>query len=403
MSTAPIGGDGHCGGLRGLVAGLWLPALAGLAAAAPPPEGSGVLLRNPEFVHAATATPPIPQWHFRERTGGTALVLPPGGRGAVLVSAGDTSRGDLLSSGLSLPPFRNLEVRVEFEAVFGSPVLFVGVRPSEDPVPVDQMPLPVPAPGERAGASVRIHTGASEGPYSLQLSILGTGVLRVHRVEAVAVGPYRHPERPAFVLDIQGDEPAPDGELRWKAIGKLRTVWGFPDLVVRHFTQITEQDLLDTCPGLLLVSGISPDITSAATYAPRREAIRLLTRYPAPLVAICGGHQNLARIHGSRLLELPEKVVGPTRLTVGGQDPLFEGLTRLPLLVLDQRHRFSLAQAPAGATVLASSENVPCEILAYDGRPWYSFQGHPETGWHEASPEATVLWRNLLRIFGLAE
>lgn len=110
---------------------------------------------------------------------------------------------------------------------------------------------------------------------------------------------------------------------------------------------------------------------------PLRDFVRGAHAAKTPLVGVCFGHQIVADALGGDVRKSP-KGWGVGRHT-------YDILGRRPWMA-DAGERFSLAVShqdqvitpPAGAVTLASSAHTDHAMLAYDGAPIISVQGHPE-------------------------
>lgn len=366
-----------------------------------PDRPTPLRIANPTFQRGPDSDHPVDRWQFLERVPGAACVRNPANDGAILMATSEIARGDLLSRPLRLKPWRDVDVTIEYETLFGEPVVFVGVRPYLNRVLVDQDFVPMLPPGRKSKGTVHLHAGLTEGDYAVQVSICGRGVAKITSIEATKGGFYKRPEHPAFVLDILNTKCPPDHTLRWTAIDKLRTVYGFPEIISRHYSEFSKEDLTAAKPGLLLISGTG----GVGKDRPKvLDVIRVLWDYPAPLVGICGGHQYMALAKASgKLGKLKVKAVGPTRIEIVRDDPIFEGLPRRPLFIARENHNYYVTRAPPGTKILAQSETGEIEALRYTRKPWYTFQCHIEANWHLSCVEAPVIWKNLLRKFKLIE
>jgi GMP synthase (glutamine-hydrolysing) len=110
-----------------------------------------------------------------------------------------------------------------------------------------------------------------------------------------------------------------------------------------------------------------------------------IERTEVPVLAICVGHQFLARHFGGRVAHgSPE--FGSVELTVDRPaDRLFAGLpARLRVWA---SHNDQVVQPPAGWTVLAHSAACPVEAMASPSRPIWGVQFHPEVEHTEGGRE----------------
>jgi len=319
-------------------------------------------------------------------------------QGCVLRGTSPTARGDLVSAPFALAPLTWVTVEVEYEHVEGAPVLFVGLRPSGDRSLVDLEFLPQPRRRSRGlRATVRLHSGLAAGPYSLALSIAGEGAARVRSVTATQAGAYTPPQRPICVLDIRTTEKT-DG--RNPNFARVASVFGFPSVEYLHYTDYERAQLERIDPALIVLPGLISlkGADTARIDAVVKDAVAL----DVPVVGVCLGHQVLARAHGASLRRGQEEW-GPTRVDVVRKDPLFDGLPRGRGFFASESHRFEVERPVGKMQLLASSDGCRSQVFRYRGKPWYTFQGHIERGWEVASPEACLLWKNMLRRWRLLE
>lgn len=356
-------------------------------------------IKNNTFAARDSEKSPIRDWHFEQWVEEASVSRPAQGDGAILTGNQDIARGDLVSTPIEIEPFRFVEVTVEYSLELGDVGLFVTLRPKGQRELADLDFLPEAPPGERSQATVRLHTGRTAGPYQLTVSIVGAGTARVFSIEGYEVGPYARPERPVFVLDIMRDHPSKDGKLHWDSIEKLVPVFGFPSLEFLHFTEVTREKLEAIDPALIILSPKSegfqnPDMGRLL------EAVRTTVKAKVPVVGICLGHQMLTQLYpgasGDRGREW-----GPTRIQIVKDDPIFEGLPRHPYFYASESHNGMIRDGFRGVDIIASTDVCKTQIFRYKYRPRYTFQGHIERGWEGSFPEAYLIWKNMLRSWGL--
>lgn len=187
-----------------------------------------------------------------------------------------------------------------------------------------------------------------------------------------------------------------------------RDCWGSPDLrrAVAAFPGLTvsvrrgpQEDLPRRLSGYdrLIVSGSRTSCLDEASWITREDALlRQALDGGVPTLAICYGHQALARVlagpsGGRRILrKSPTPEFGWTRIERAGDDPLFEGLPR-------EFHSFSahfedVAELPPGTRLLAFSESCPVQAFRVEGRPAVGIQFHPERDLSEAR-KSIAGWR----------
>ena len=386
-------------------------------------------VKNPRFAAGDSADQPVKDWVFEalrldinegsnrvklEVTpqGEATLLLPPDGTGVVLQGTTETARGDLISAPFKLTPFRFVEVTVEYVFETGEPLLFVCLRPTADRGLVDLDFLPRTQVGDKRKATVRLHSGAFDGDYSLAVSVGGVGSARVLSIEARQTGDYPRPDKPVFVVDLLRDNPRPDGELNWGDAAKFVKLFGFPSVKHGHYSEVTPQMIQAADPALIVLSPKSADLKR-----PDRQKITVAVQaamdHGVPIVGICAGHQALPMVIGQGAFiyrqaeDLPGgrrylSEWGPTKLQVVKNDPLFEGLPRYPYFYASESHQASVSDEFTGADVLASTDFCKPQVFHYPDKPWYTFQCHIERGWEVSCPEPYLFWKNMLRMWELA-
>lgn len=324
--------------------------------------------------------------------GDAELLAPEQGAGILLRGTSDTARGDLVSAPFAMQAYRWAKVEVRFQIESGHPLVFVGLRPTTDRSLVDLEFLATDRNKSPRSQSVRLHTGGHEGPYSLAVSVGGIGAVRVLSVEATEDGDYARPTRPLCVLDIRSADPERSPSPNF---ARVASVFGFPSVEYLHYTEFSAERLDAIDPALLIL----PGLTSSTGLDARKmdAAVLAAVQHDVPVVGVCLGHQVLARAHGATLGRAAEW--GPTRIEVVRKDPLFDGLPRRPQFYASESHNFEVTRPVGRMQIIASAETCKTQVFRYRGKPWYTFQGHIERGWEVASPEAVLLWKNMLRIW----
>lgn len=102
-------------------------------------------------------------------------------------------------------------------------------------------------------------------------------------------------------------------------------------------------------------------------------------RRRVPLLAICFGHQLVARVAGARIGFVRDdrehlRGVVATELV---ESRLLPGV---PSLVVAASHREHVLDVPAGFRATGSRPGVPVDVLEHDARPIVGVQFHPEAG-----------------------
>jgi GMP synthase-like glutamine amidotransferase len=379
--------------------------------AGPPARSDQTLpIQNDRFAAGDKPGQPVMDWTFESikvdagtgrvtvgPKGDAALVVPEDGEGVVLQGSGDAARGDLTSAPFRMKPFRWVKVGIEYTIESGEPLLFVSLRPVKERSLVDLEFVPRTEPGEKRQAFVNLHSGALKGKYSISVSLMGKGSARVFRIEATEEGRYPRPDKPALVITLahgRSKSKTPEG---WEEVHKLVKVYGFPSIKFVSYQDITEKKLKAVDPALVLLPAFI-DSSEDLDRQKIMQATQTVAAYDAPLLGVGLGHQLLAMAHGVELDREPE--FGPTRHEVVAEDPIFAGLPRSYFLALES-HNGIVRTAPENAEIIAASEKVLTQVFRYPGKPWYTFQANLDKGWEYGCPEACLVWKNVLRQWGL--
>ena len=130
------------------------------------------------------------------------------------------------------------------------------------------------------------------------------------------------------------------------------------------------------------------DVVEHPWLVPEKAAIRKWVRdLEKPYLGLCLGHQLLADALGGTCgpQRPPEIGILDVELTEAGRkDPLFEGLPHRQKFL--QWHSVNVAQAPEGATVLASSDICKVQAMRIGKHAW-SMQYHAEI-----EPDTVANW-----------
>jgi GMP synthase (glutamine-hydrolysing) len=130
----------------------------------------------------------------------------------------------------------------------------------------------------------------------------------------------------------------------------------------------------------IVITGSAAMVTERAAWMEQGAAwLRGAVAAEVPLLGICFGHQLLAWALGGEVGYNPDGVeVGTATIRLAGeaqQDPLFMGMpTTFPAQV---SHRQSVLRLPAGARLLAASDQEPHQAFAVGPCAW-GVQFHPE-------------------------
>ncbi|GAB4153195.1 MAG: hypothetical protein Kow00107_03600 [Planctomycetota bacterium] len=360
-----------------------------------------VTIKNPQFwCSTQDGTTSVTDWNWQEVRTGAAFFKPEEGKGVHVVSTGDKSRGEFLSSPFSLKPFVKIGVELEFDVELGSPVVLIGLRPIDDPWAVDLEFIEMPRKKGRINGKVLLVSGGFEGEYGISVAVTGSGMVKLKEISAWSEGDWRKPEKGFFVLDILHDMPPKDGKLGWKNIERLSAVFGLNAYDCKHYTELKSGDIEKRKHALVVLSPAGSESLSPET-GKLKEAFDTVIDSGLPILGICLGHQWFAKHHGSKIIS--GKEWGPQSLKIVKSDPIFRGLPRFPYFMCSQSHNYMVDSCPSEAEVLVSTETTRNHAFKYKGKKWYTFQGHIERDWEGSCPEGCVIMRNILEEFGAIE
>ncbi len=152
----------------------------------------------------------------------------------------------------------------------------------------------------------------------------------------------------------------------------------------------------DDVSGVISLGGSQNVDEPHAWMRPELDFIRGAHERELPVIGVCLGAQLIAKALGGTVEKMPEPEVGFVRVdvTVPGQtDAMLAGVPWTHRAF--QFHSCAITKAPAGAAVLASSEDAPVQIFSA-GLRTYGFQMHFEadrkiiSGLCEADSQALV-------------
>jgi GMP synthase (glutamine-hydrolysing) len=180
-------------------------------------------------------------------------------------------------------------------------------------------------------------------------------------------------------IDGNGDSPREIHET-------LARVFPQHEVVVELYRDVSLRRVNELQPSRIILSGQSNPWTD---YAPGsldgvHEVIRNARQ---PILGICGGHQQVALVYGSRVDVM--KRVKPGAVGYDGclkergfypvthdGSTLFAGLP--PEFVVWHSHYDEVKDLPAEFTCTASSENCAIQAMQHQTRPLFTVQFHPE-------------------------
>ncbi len=160
----------------------------------------------------------------------------------------------------------------------------------------------------------------------------------------------------------------------WRVLREL----GAESRIVPNTTPWAEFD----ADGVVLSGGA---LSLDGSAAPLGKVDRWIDTVEVPVLAICVGHQFLARHFGGRV-ERGAPEFGSVELTIDRpEDRLFAGLPRT--LRVWASHNDQVATPPRGWTVLAHSPACRVEAMSAPDRPIWGVQFHPEVEHTEGGRE----------------
>jgi GMP synthase-like glutamine amidotransferase len=165
----------------------------------------------------------------------------------------------------------------------------------------------------------------------------------------------------------------------------------YPDMFVSLLSQADENLAFDSvalvdgsplpdpgsCEAVLITGSPAGVYDSTPWMDPLRDFIRGAFRAKTPMIGVCFGHQIIADAMGG-VVRKSEKGWGVGRHTydVIGRRPWMNAPR--PSISLSVSHQDQVIEPPKGAATLARSTHTEHAMLAYDGAPVMSLQGHPE-------------------------
>ncbi len=105
-----------------------------------------------------------------------------------------------------------------------------------------------------------------------------------------------------------------------------------------------------------------------------QEMLRAAVAHGVPLLAVCFGHQLLARALGVDVVRR-EKRVGLFRVRPVRDDPLFDGLSLGA--VVPEQHSEHVSRVPDGFELVATSDYCTIQAMRHREAPIYGVQFHP--------------------------
>lgn len=152
--------------------------------------------------------------------------------------------------------------------------------------------------------------------------------------------------------------------------------WPVDQLTVIDGTDL-DAILPDPAVDGLIITGSPASVHHREAWSERCGAwIKQVVEAGVPTLGVCYGHQLLGDVFGGEVGPNPNgREMGVVEMQITAHDPLFEGLpTRFPVI---ETHTDAVNAAPAGAKILAATENTPVQAMAW-GDHCRSVQWHPE-------------------------
>ncbi len=122
-----------------------------------------------------------------------------------------------------------------------------------------------------------------------------------------------------------------------------------------------------------------------------------LEQLDVPVLGICYGMQLMAQMLGGTVAKAERREYGQSQIELKAASPLWDELPQSWNAWMS--HGDVVLEAPAGFTVLASTENAPVAAMGHPEKRWFGVQFHPEvkhTQWGQA-----ILRNFLFTIAGL--
>jgi GMP synthase (glutamine-hydrolysing) len=165
------------------------------------------------------------------------------------------------------------------------------------------------------------------------------------------------------------------------------------NVVTFHYTDLEALD----AEAIVLSGSYDPwDAHESGELGRFRDGLRVCDR---PVLGICAGMQLLATAAGGEVTAAARATErGFADVEVLDDSDLLAGLqNRISVL---EHHSDEVSAVPSGLRVLARSESCAVEALAFDDRPWWGTQFHPEE-WTDEHPSGRVVVENFLRLAGI--
>lgn len=126
---------------------------------------------------------------------------------------------------------------------------------------------------------------------------------------------------------------------------------------------------------VLVLSGSDRSVTDGSHWMlEEEEVLRAAVAGGVPTLAICFGHQLLAKAFGSEIIRR-DKQIGLSEVTPVGSDEVFRGLGER--IVVPQQHADQVADLPDDFELIATSDYCHVQAFRHRSSPVYGMQFHP--------------------------
>lgn len=126
---------------------------------------------------------------------------------------------------------------------------------------------------------------------------------------------------------------------------------------------------------VLVVSGSDRSVLTELPWMREEEAVlRAAVELGTPTLAVCFGHQLLAKAMGARIVTR-KKRVGLSEVEPVGRDPVFAGVDGHALV--PEQHSDQVEHVPDGFVLTATSDYCRVQAMRHEESPVYGVQFHP--------------------------
>ena len=160
-----------------------------------------------------------------------------------------------------------------------------------------------------------------------------------------------------------------------------------------NYREVPAASELDAQYDAIVISG-APLIYANDVIDSRLPFLDWISQVTIPVLGICLGHQNMARLFGGDMIVDKEAENGAIALSIVQDDPLLAGIKTGDAVT--EMHRVSVT-LPGGWMQLASTKACPNQIMKHGTKPLYGVQFHPEL-----SPVGHSILANFVKMSSLA-